>query len=218
MYSHTMEEQQLEHFSGAPEQAFYCTVFVNVKTKDKALDWLRCFSDKTKTTYYIARGSKVSGCRILFKTERICQHKQKSPQEPIKSNSYSISGRKLIVLANSHLKFTFYDKSKNKFPFNKTHRGELKLLWSHNHPLESAHALSFRPIANETTERFNHYFQLGHSASSARHYHIQNPQIENTTDNLQEVLADRSINPNDGDVQRAFRAWREKNYGKDRNV
>ena len=79
----------------------------------------------------------------------------------------------------------------------------------------SAHTLSFRPIAKETTEKFNHYFELGHSASSARHYHVQKLQIENEADKIQQVLADRSINPSDGDVNRAFRAWREKSYGKD---
>ena len=88
-------------------------------------------------------------------------------------------------------------------------------MWNHNHPLESAHALTFRPISKNTKEKFNHYFELGHSASSARHYHIQKLQIENTADTLQQVLADRSINPNDGDVQQQFRTWREKNYGKD---
>ena len=45
--------------------------------------------------------------------------------------------------------------------------------------------------------------------------HVQKLQIENTADSVQQVLADRSINPSDGDVQREFRAWRVRNYGKD---
>ena len=41
------EEQQLENFSGAPEQALSCTV-LDVKTKEEALDWLQSFSAKPK--------------------------------------------------------------------------------------------------------------------------------------------------------------------------
>ena len=68
---------------------------------------------------------------------------------------------------------------------------------------------------HSTMEKYTHYFQLGHSASSARHYHIQQLKIENEERKVQQILADRSINPSESDVHRAFRAWREKNYGKD---
>lgn len=75
--------------------------------------------------------------------------------------------------------------------------------------------LVFRSISNETKEKFKHYFQLGHSASSSRHFHIQKLQIENSTEMWQQVLADRSVNPNNGDVHRIFRAWRKDSYGAD---
>lgn len=47
----------VENFIGAPEQAFSCTVFINIQTKDEAMEWLQRFFNKTKTTYCIARGS-----------------------------------------------------------------------------------------------------------------------------------------------------------------
>ena len=151
----------------------------------------------------------------MFKTERICQHKRKYSKKDI--NFALVDGTKKTDCP-SKLTLTihkYYEKSKSKIPITRTHRCVLKLVWNHNHPLSSAHTLSFRPIAQDTMEKYNHYFQLGHSASSARHYHIQQLQIENEECKVQQILADRSINPSESDVHRAFRAWREKNYGKD---
>lgn len=46
----------------------------------------------------------------------------------------------------------------------KSHKAILKISFNDNHPITSAHALSFRPISAETRQKF---FDSGHSASSA---------------------------------------------------
>lgn len=53
----------------------------------------------------------------------------------------------------------------------KTHRTKIQLLFEHDHPLTSAHALSFRPVSDETKQKYYKLFQSGHSAVSARHYY-----------------------------------------------
>ena len=71
------EDLELEQFTGAPQQAFLSKLLINVNTIEEANDWLKKFSEKTKTTYRVLRGSKVSGVKMIFKTERMCQHKRK---------------------------------------------------------------------------------------------------------------------------------------------
>ena len=211
-------EIELEVFAGAPQQAFSCTVLIDIETDDEASEWLKRFSENTATTYRVARGSKHTGCKTVYKTDCICQHKRKYSTKPKKNVEPSISGRNKKTNCPSKFTLTiyrYYENSRSKFSITKTHRCVLKLVWNHNHPLSSAHTLSFRPIGQDTLQRYNHYFHLGHGASSARHYHVQKLQIENDEDKIQQLLADRSINPNESDVHRVFRAWRERNYGKD---
>ena len=72
----------------------------------------------------------------------------------------------------------------------------LKINFSHNHPIVSAHSLSFRPVRSETKEIFFKLFDDGHSASSARHNYEQHLLLDAATDEQkQHSLADRAINP-----------------------
>ena len=60
-----------------------------------------------------------------------------------------------------------------KYPYLLTHTGLLKLNFAHNHPLTSALTLSFRDVSEETKQAFSHLFSVGHSASTAKHTHVQ---------------------------------------------
>ena len=92
----------------------------------------------------------------------------------------------------------------------------LRLTYTHNHPITSAHALSFRDVAEETKQAFYNLFEIGHSASSARHAHQQALYIQADTEaDAQKKLADHAQNPLIQDICRLFTKWREANYGKD---
>ena len=77
----------------------------------------------------------------------------------------------------------------------------LSISFTHNHPLQSAHALSFRPISK------------GHSASSAHHWHETKLFLDHGED--QTILADREINPTKPDFYRLYDEWRKKELGSD---
>ena len=79
----------------------------------------------------------------------------------------------------------------------------VKLSFNHNHPLDSGHALSFRPVSVATKDAYMHLFENGNSASSARHEYVRYLQLEHDgkTD-IQRLLADRSTNPGKGHGQR----------------
>ena len=103
-----------------------------------------------------------------------------------------------------------------RYPYLLTHTGLLKLKFIHNHPLASAHTLSFRDVSEETKQAFSYLFSVRHSASTAKHTHEQ--QLMNNAETeaeMQTFLADRSKNPLTQDVCRLFRKWQESTYGKD---
>ena len=101
-------------------------------------------------------------------------------------------------------------------PYLLTHTGILNINFMHNHLLTSAHALSFQDILEETKHTFYSYFEMGHSASSARHAHEQAVYMEaNSEADAQIQMADGAKNPLLQDICRLFRYWRENVYGED---
>ena len=81
-------------------------------------------------------------------------------------------------------------------------KSHLTLHFNHNHPLQSAHVLSFRPVSEETKEKYYKLFQAGHSAASARHYYETTLMDECEESELQSKFANRSVNPTVQDVSR----------------
>ena len=63
-----------------------------------------------------------------------------------------------------------------------------RVTFNHNHPLNSAHALSFRPISQETKELFIELFRKGHTAASAHHWHETKLYLDGGEDQI--LLAD----------------------------
>ena len=94
-----------------------------------------------------------------------------------------------------------------------SHRGVLKIIFHHNHPVRAAHTLSFRDVSVETKKELTDLFEMGHNASSARHAHEQQLLYEAEVNN-QAILADRAQNPNPQDIYRLYK-WRQGSYGND---
>ena len=63
----------------------------------------------------------------------------------------------------------FYSDNNDLFM---SHKAELQLKFNHNHPIHSAHVLIFRPVNEQTKEKYQKLFQSGQSAASARHYYV----------------------------------------------
>ena len=53
-----------------------------------------------------------------------------------------------------------------------------KMCFNHDHPVDSAHALSFRPIASQTKESYYRLFSSGYSAATARHTYETRMMLE----------------------------------------
>ena len=55
---------------------------------------------------------------------------------------------------------------------------------------------------------------MGHSAASARYYY-ETLLLENESDEVQQRLADRAVNPTSQDVSRLYNLWRQTQMGND---
>ena len=79
------------------------------------------------------------------------------------------------------------------------------MTFNHNHPLTSAHPLSFRPISEETKEMFRELFRKGHTAASVHHWHETKLYLDGGED--QTLLADKITNPSKSDISRLYTEW-----------
>ena len=80
-YTYVIESFQStpqECFDGAPPFSFSCQVRINVTNQDEALEWLGKMQEHSLTTYRITRTFKAGCSRVLYKTERHCQHFRKT--------------------------------------------------------------------------------------------------------------------------------------------
>ena len=197
--------------------AFDAKFYIDVNTEIGAKKWMCEFEEKTSTTYRITKGTKTLGKKVLYKTVRHCMHKRKKSNKPSKNSRSEITRRDKKTDCSSTLLLRVHNKSKSnsrvscsiKYPC------EVNLLWQHNHSIHSAHALSFKPISEDTKRIFYDYFDQGYSPSTAKQHHtiMLSIQCEGDEKDLEQVHADRSINPLSKDIDYLFAKWRRERHG-----
>ena len=139
---------------------FTAVVQINVETEEKALQWIKDLENHTSITYRVTRGNKCKGKKIIFKTDRHCQHKRKKLSEKQKhceKKRMSLSRNKKKDCP-AHFTLKVHANRANPLP------RDLSIHWEHNHSIQSAHALSFRPLGEEiiknTSNKAIHRHQL----------------------------------------------------------
>lgn len=233
-YTYVIQSHQKHEappFEGAPEFAFSALIRINLESQEAIQTWLDKMMQTSLCTYRVSRGFKPKGKRVLCKTTMHCQHFRKplTPTQAARSKTagskrqmkpMKILDRQKKTQCPSTLRLTLQvptQKQKHaatKHPYLLTHRAVLQLQFLHNHPINAAHPLSFRPVSEKTKQQFFDYFSNGHCASSARHTHEQMLLLNAHTDNEKQImLADRQYNPNVQDICRLFIEWRKSNYG-----
>ncbi|CAB4435667.1 unnamed protein product [Rhizophagus irregularis] len=104
---------------------------------------------------------------------------------------------------------------------------EINIRFTHNHVINSAESLSFRRVNSEVREKILELFKDGHSPASAKYSYgsqkviflASNPYEDGlhlsakNDQELVELLADRSNNPDYGYVVRLFQEYRENTLG-----
>ena len=128
--------------------AFTATIYVDTTSESEATKWIVDLENYTATTFRITRGTKTTGQRILYKTIRHCQHKRKKSKKH-HEDKFSICRRDKKTDCPTTLILKLHNQTKSTPKFYITHPCEVQLHWHHNHSVKSAHALSFRPIAEK---------------------------------------------------------------------
>ena len=77
------------------------------------------------------------------------------------------------------------------------------MCFNHDHLVDSAHALSFRPIASQIKESYYRLFSFGHSAATAQHTYETKMMLEADEEEMV-TLGDRALNPNPQDVSHLY--------------
>ena len=115
----------------------------------------------------------MTGKRVIFKTLRHCQYKRKIPPKMTNKHFGHVregcekSTRDKKIGCPSTLSVTVLSLERNLKHL--LYPCFVKVLFNHNHPIDSGHALSFRPISQETKEPYIQLFEDDNSASSARY-------------------------------------------------
>ena len=187
--SHTPEGTKC--FDGAPSFSFNTTVRININEPEEVNSWLKKLMEASHCTYRVFKGRhKPLGKRLLCKHEMHCQHFRKSltsmqlqrsaaTKAKTKEKPMCLRVRENKTQCSSNLTISLQLPTKKqslaaeKQPFLLSHRAVLRLNLTHNHPINAAHTVSFRPISEITKQQIFDRFDKGHSSSSARHTHEQ---------------------------------------------
>lgn len=218
-------------FSGAPDHAFEATIRINLMSKDAGEEWLQKMMQHSKCTYRHTWGRAAGLKQVLYKVDMHCQHqkKQMTPKQQHKATLAHVKPTCKTFLHDSRnkkcncpstFKLTVTVPPKHSNPKTKliesflgTHPTILKISFNHNHPIESAHTLSFHPVSNETKQKIFEYFQKGHTASSAYHWHETKLFLDSGKGQL--LLVDRASNPTKSDFSHLYEEWRKSELGSD---
>ena len=224
IYTYVIEKYEdltQEAFSGAAEECFNAEFRVNLCSEEDFNHWLAAFSESSQCTYRKTRTYNPSLKRVLFKLDMHCHHYRKQltakqlsakSKKPIAKQTIVSGLRDKKTNCPSRISVTlFVTNNKATTSLQCSHPTYIKFLFKHDHPIKSAHTLSFKPVSQETKDAYNKLFAMGHSAATARHYHES--QLLEDPDATQAMLADRSINPNPQDVSRMYEAWRKSELG-----
>lgn len=144
----TFEELPKSTFLGAPSAFFKTKFYIKLDTEAAARQWLQKFEDKSHTTYRILKGSKPAGSIIVFKTVKHCQHFRKYfPKGRVPKRGEKTLRQKKTECP-SRLTLCIYSRRPTvvrKLPVS-DYLCEVDLIYDHDHPVDSAHSLSFRDV------------------------------------------------------------------------
>ena len=204
--NYTYKMLTVAHFDNL--DSFSCHFRIKIDNEDNTRKWITQYNEKTKETMVFECCKSLSGKRVLKKLFLRCQHKQRQTGQHTKIN------RPLKTTHKSHnnkhtncpaqMKVTLLPPRKqNGFCVDVT------LSHTHNHSIDVADALRFRPMSESTKQKYYDLFKQGHSPASAHmEYETQLSYIEEPN-----ILADRSRNPKVSDVYNLFNKWRKSNLG-----
>ena len=182
---------------------------INIQSDREVKEWVKEYNTKTKQTMVFGRKKSLKGKHASTKYFLHCHHKQRQTGKHQKSTKIL----KTVVREHS-IKHTNCPAKMNISVLPSTTCGSfgvaVTLFYKHNHPINAADALRFRPISEDVQTKYFNLFRLGHTAATAHLEYETNFMLSQETPC---ALADRSLNPKRKDVYNLFSKWRKENLG-----
>lgn len=199
-YTYLIEEFELlpnDTFCGAPEASFEVKLRANLDNEEDTKEWLSAFMKQSKCTYRVTRSYHPKMKKNHYKLDLHCQHykkkltdKQVAKRGKPKSKTFvsELRNKKTQCPSKMYITVQIPPKTQAKGgPAARSilaHEGFVYLTFNHNHPLESAHVLSFRPVSAATKEKIFHCSQWVTlqplPATSMKHSSLRKTQLRSS--------------------------------------
>ena len=169
------------------------------------------FESRSKTTMPESKRYEIKEKQVIFREKRHCIHSDKVKK---KQGNRKIKRPQSSRLRNTGCTATIHLRLENWRIESLSHPLEINIIFTHNHVINSAEALSFRRVKEEVREKYLELFNNGHSPASALYAYEDEFHISTTNEQeLVELLADRSSNPDYDYVLKLFQQNRETVLG-----
>ncbi|CAG8460217.1 4161_t:CDS:2 [Acaulospora colombiana] len=128
------KELELENFPGAPTAAFDSTFYVNISSAEAIEEWRTAFHNKTGTIFRITRADKVKGIKVIYHKDFHCRHADIAAIKYMQKTYAQKAGQRRSRNTNCQcLAKIRLEKSRLIL----SHPCEIRLMYNHNHPLET---------------------------------------------------------------------------------
>lgn len=189
-------------------------LLANVRSQDDAKEWVRSFSEMSKTSWSTRAAPAVTGKRVVFKLVLGCIHKGRTDRRnsdinPGVRNTNCPAQIIFTIFSTIPSKQHYYIK-KSVTDFTKP--CEIYLRLNHNHPIHASDVLRFRPVSEEVKEKLVELFHNGHTVATAREVLRIDIQT-NHPDTYEELLADRHTCPDYRSCYYLYTKEFEREYG-----
>ncbi|KAL4148286.1 hypothetical protein QTP88_002562 [Uroleucon formosanum] len=184
----------------------------NIDDNESAKKFIHLFTTVTNTSY-IFNFELQNPTKVIFHKYFICHHtsKKKSTNQITERNTGCLSSIDILLKKNNKNTRKNDDYLKYSPPLN----ASIKIVWTHNHVIDSCDALKFFRTKSEANNVFLEYFKNGLSPSEAKHLHENKLLVQ---ENLCNLLANANINPTMRHVYYLHDEWRKDNFGPDMNL
>ena len=156
------------------------------------------------------KGYEVKGKHVLFQEKRYCIHSNEVKKKQVGRETkhlHSSRAQNTNCTASIHLRLKNWRIESFSHPF------EINIKFTHNHIINSVEALSFRYIKKKVCEKYLELFKDGHSPASALFAYEDKLHLSTNAQELVELLADKSSNPDYDYVLKLFQQNRETVLG-----
>lgn len=177
-------------FEGSANE-FQATLNIDMNTVDDVDLWRTKFEARTKTTYTIRTSSVKNGKQYNAIMRYQC-HRNTRGRTTTKEKANS---------RNTECPANIVMKLHRKKPLGKHHLCVATIDFNHNHPIHGADALRFKKPSKEIEQKYLELFANGHKPSAAIRAYLTGLLLAHP-DNYEELVGDRSVNP---DYQWVFR-------------